>query len=501
MDCSKCGTQNPDGAQLCSACGSILTSSEGAKRVSKPRTSRLAIASFVLSICTLLLFFIAAVPSIVLGIVSLILISKSGGKLKGKPFAVAGITISVLLMSAFYLWCLDAPSIPDDYTIADLRSAPPDCNPSYQLLMSVSEQEYPPDAPKIGLTTHDVNIIAQVNEAMKERDHSEISLLLKANEDNINRAWNNSEKGRDLIRRLNTFPEIADLTEPALDAEIRFMRNIRLLVFLYKSYVCLQAQRGHSQTAVNELTELDSVFRKLSVNARSTTTKLVCIGGLANNINTANIIVNTPQTCTHSLQLLAHHFKPLTKQQLSLRNSVISEYLTFKQTLDTDSCKYYCLPRTPCLKRNSTLRLYKNYCDNWLDVIEESHEAKGAELSVWPSTCPNWIVVSIDSQVNVPWIYTAYNPIGSILVRLMIPVFETVYEMQIKLKVQDDLFQIVLNKRLGKKVSLKARAYSEEYTIDVEAKKIFSPGPDGEPNTKDDIKLPINPEVLGLVQE
>jgi len=83
----------------------------------------------------------------------------------------------------------------------------------------------------------------------------------------------------------------------------------------------------------------------------------------------------------------------------------------------------------------------------------------------------------------------------------MIPVFETVYEMQIKLKVQDDLFQIVLNKRLGKKVSLKARAYSEEYTIDVEAKKIFSPGPDGEPNTKDDIKLPINPEVLGLVQE
>jgi hypothetical protein len=55
----------------------------------------------------------------------------------------------------------------------------------------------------------------------------------------------------------------------------------------------------------------------------------------------------------------------------------------------------------------------------------------------------------------------------------------------------------VLNKKLGKEVSLKARAYSDEYIVDVENRKIFSPGPDGKPGTKDDIKLPINPEVLG----
>ena len=65
------------------------------------------------------------------------------------------------------------------------------------------------------------------------------------------------------------------------------------------------------------------------------------------------------------------------------------------------------------------------------------------------------------------------------------------------LPVHADLLQIVLNKRLGKEVSLKSRAYSDEYIVDIENKKIFSPGPDGKANTKDDIKLRINPEVLG----
>jgi len=35
------------------------------------------------------------------------------------------------------------------------------------------------------------------------------------------------------------------------------------------------------------------------------------------------------------------------------------------------------------------------------------------------------------------------------------------------------------------------------HSTNIENKKIFSPGPDGKPGTKDDIKLPINPEVLG----
>ena len=66
-----------------------------------------------------------------------------------------------------------------------------------------------------------------------------------------------------------------------------------------------------------------------------------------------------------------------------------------------------------------------------------------------------------------------------------------------RIQIQDDLLQVVLSKRLGKDVSLKARTYSDEYIVDVETRKIYSPGPDGKSNTKDDIFLRINPEVLG----
>ena len=75
------------------------------------------------------------------------------------------------------------------------------------------------------------------------------------------------------------------------------------------------------------------------------------------------------------------------------------------------------------------------------------------------------------------------------------------FKKRFTLPFSDDLFQIVLNKRLGKEVSLKARAYGDEYIVDVENQKIFSPGPDGIAGTKDDITLRINPKVLGLISQ
>jgi len=45
-------------------------------------------------------------------------------------------------------------------------------------------------------------------------------------------------------------------------------------------------------------------------------------------------------------------------------------------------------------------------------------------------------------------------------------------------------------------LDLTARAYSDQYIIDIENKYIVSPGQDEKIGTRDDIKLPINPEVL-----
>ena len=472
--------------------------------VENPKTSKLAIASLVLAILSFLLFILTALPAIILGVAALVKIFSSRGKLKGIGLSLAAIIIAwlaclTLTQAGFFLWSLDAPPIPNDYTIADLRAAPPECSPSYDLLMSLGDKGDADrdDAPAIGLSAQDVNTIHRINDILKEADHNKIAEVVETNADAINQAWVNAKKGRDIITRINTFPEIADLSEPNLYAETSFLPNAKRLAHLYQSYVYLQVQQGNRNEAVNKLIKLDSLFRKLSLNARSTVTKLVCYAGLNAGITTANFIANNPQTQQESLDVLAAHFKPLKDEHSSLRNQLVFEYLTFKNTLNTQF-RQHDIRNIPLLKFNSMFRLYRNFCEHWISLTEGPQKSESREQSVWPSVYPNLPPVSIDSQGRVPRYYMCYNPIGSLLIQIIAPTCNRLFELKTNLQIQDDLFQIVLNKRLGKEVSLKARAYSDEYIIDLERKIIFSPGPDGKAYTKDDIKLVINPEVLGF---
>jgi len=60
------------------------------------RTSNLAIASFVLGILSFCTFCITALPAVILGIVALVKIAGSSGRLKGNGFAVTGIVVPVV---------------------------------------------------------------------------------------------------------------------------------------------------------------------------------------------------------------------------------------------------------------------------------------------------------------------------------------------------------------------------------------------------------------------
>jgi prepilin-type processing-associated H-X9-DG protein len=95
MQCPKCGTENPDDAQVCHFCSSVLSKASATTQNRAPITSGLAIASFVLGILSILVFPIGLI-AITLGIVSIVIIKKSGGRLNGTGLAVSGITISVL---------------------------------------------------------------------------------------------------------------------------------------------------------------------------------------------------------------------------------------------------------------------------------------------------------------------------------------------------------------------------------------------------------------------
>ena len=96
MYCPRCGKENPDNAQVCANCNSLLPSMVVTVPAGPVNTSGLAIASFVLGILSFCTFCVTALPAIILGIVALAKIGKSGGRLKGNGFAVAGIVVPVV---------------------------------------------------------------------------------------------------------------------------------------------------------------------------------------------------------------------------------------------------------------------------------------------------------------------------------------------------------------------------------------------------------------------
>lgn len=506
MQCPKCKMENPDNAAICNSCGHALEKDVSKKPVKKPKTSGLAMASLVLSIFGLLTFLITALLSIALGIASLCRIKKHKGELKGTSIAITGITISaasvIVFLAILVLWHIDAPPIPNDYTIADIHSAKPEDAESFELLLVLNKKE--PNTPSesaIGLSEEDGELIKQVATIIDEGDVSEIPETLNNNNDNIEKIWIKTEKARNIIKKLNAFDEIADLTEPNINCDMDYevmLHNILTLSHLHRAYIYLQIERKNTKIPIDDLIAFDSVIRKLSLNARLLTTKTMCFICLAEDIQTANAIINNSQTSQHTLELLAEHFTPFTEETTSFRDSLIFEYLIMKNITTTEMPKR--LKRnTPTFKINSTLRLLRNNCDYCIS-ISQGHQASGYKaFSVWPAYCQKLPNVFIDPNGRVPRFYTFYNPLGSVIALLTTSPKPLRLLGKINmLKIQDDLLQIVLNKRLGKKFNLKARAYSNEYIIDVEKKLIFSPGPDGEPYTKDDIKLVINPKVLRL---
>jgi len=498
MQCPKCGTENPDNAKICNLCKYTFGSRLDQDALVDPKNSKLAIFSLVLGISSLLLFVLTGIPAIVIGIISILKIRGSGGKLKGKYIALAGMNVSIPFMCIFYLlWSLDTPPIPNDYTIADLRSAPARYAGSFEVLKALIDEEHNlPGAPALGLTEEDVDIIDEISKAISKGTAQEISETFSYYAKDVVQAWARAEKARNVIGKLNAFTEIADLMEPGLPYKLMRRFNLIKLAHLYQAYAHLQTEQDDIHNITNELIELDSVFRKLSLNTRAFIGKLICLACMDADVVTANIIANNPEASRESVELMAEHFTPLTNDQISLRNGVLFEYFLRKAVVSEVSDQS-ASGKTPLLKINSTLRLFRNFCDGWINSLENLDDATSARLSVWPAIYPFKEPVLSQGYEPLPLLYRCYNPIGSMCIQSMKIPPRTALRKKPFTRVQNDLLQIVLNRRLGKEVNLKASAYGDEYIIDVDNKKIFSPGPDGEIDTRDDIKLTINPEVLG----
>jgi predicted nucleic acid-binding Zn ribbon protein len=507
MQCPKCETENPDDAQVCQSCSFSLTGpdTEQPKQKSKRMKFTFIVPSLIFLAGILILFlkpgsaFIASIFALCSAIAAIPEILQKYKKQKknlimGVIAIVLLIFMSIFAVISTYL-CIDAAPIPNDYTLNDLKSAAPKYSETFNLLHSLSDERDQNAGYAIGFSKEDTGKIEKIDNIFKQDDIQDISRQLQENEEDILLLWQKAQKGRDIFTKLNSFPEIADLTKPKFEIDIKYLSNIRYLAYIYHSYICLQSIKGNHETAINELVIFDSLFKKMNLHAHSMIIKMLCIACFNLDIKTANFIINSPQTPSKSILALKEHIIPFSNEQTSLRNSLMFEYLIYKnETIKIANTKWLKYQYITPMKLNSSLRLYRNIIDKW--IADEENRKPPKEMRVWSIIYPN-LPVRIDKAGELPWYYRIYNPFGFVLVETIRPAIEHMLVIRKKLQIHADILQIVLNKRLGEEVSLKALAFSDEYIVDIEKRLIFSPGPDGLNGTKDDVKLSINPELLG----
>lgn len=222
MQCPKCGNENPDDAQLCLYCGFTLTKPDTQQPKQNAKISILVIGAALLAgLSAILVFFVKPTLAFLAAVfsfssaISAIAKIKSKKNFKGKYISIGILILTSLQMLVLSYWRIDAAPIPNDYTINDIRSAPPEYNQTYTLLKSLADENKDTiDAPAIGLSSGDLKNLKEIRNIFKEDDLHIIAQQLQANEDKILSIWQNAKKGRDVLAKLDTFPEIADLMKP-----------------------------------------------------------------------------------------------------------------------------------------------------------------------------------------------------------------------------------------------------------------------------------------------
>jgi len=523
MRCPRCGTENDADATLCSGCSFeldnefIQTLAEETQKSRRARLLRLVNYGGVLAVlattCSFsLVSFAVSGVTVVFVLPVLIYRDFRARRFKKRGQAVEpnlGIELTILCYNCLALGLsllagMDAPPIPNDYTQADLLYPGPQYDVTWELLNSLDGHSDRPGYSALGLSPADANDVKRVHIEGSMQDIDAMLQHAMTHSETIQRLWKKLTDMRHIIASLAEYDQVTDLSEPAFasfeDAPA-FLKDVRMLSEMYLVHVLDATARNQLGPAVEAMADLHDVFRRLSVNTRLIVSKLVCYGVLSRNLHGLNVVVSQPHVPDEMLLLIEERFGPLTDEEIRLTNCLKGEYLMINnvfakmvQDLRHEKGAMVAHFTRHIVKMNSSKRLLRNHIDAL--IAEEMGLAPPEPLSVWPSIYP-LIRVDLDEEGNFPFYYWIWNPAG-LAVGPMLAAHDKVATTKTRVAIQDDLFHIVLAARLGRPYSLKARAYSDEYVIDVERRMIYSPGPDGEPFTKDDITLPINPEVLGL---
>lgn len=391
----------------------------------------------------------------------------------------------LVLFTLPLIWlAIDAPPVENDYTRADIAPPSKESEKSYDVFMTYRKGE----GPYFSIDAPHVTGLEAITNALPYAEE-------------IEKAWNDISTGRDYIEKLDTFDQIVDLIPSIpLDYEtptIEFI-TLRTIAQIYWAYAALKTEEGKPEEGARYLVQLHSVCRKALPNCATLLSKMIWTAIAGGNIQTAYHIANRPNCTLETWKILKNGFKPLTKEDMSLRRPLIAEYLLAKNVCEsyltvTNLFDVFTGTTTELQKpsqrflKNTFSRIILLFCFNRNRTIRDFkiyHDPIIAGATKYPP--------DISSTTNMPYTQRLQlrNPAGQLLVSIARPPFwfrstKAAFDK----KVLSDLLAIYLSERLGDKIELTDPYTGKPYIIDEKTGIAISAGPDGISDTEDDIKL------------
>ncbi len=391
-------------------------------------------------------------------------------------WGLAGITLAGVIGATVY----DCPLPASKFTYHDL-TVPEEVADSYETLMRYSATST--NRLKVTLPTPVLQLAGTWSNVLP---HSEL----------INRAWDNFADGRKYIQDLNRHPFITDWDNSAKPIDpssfsVPDYQTLRYTTLLYGLHATLLIQQGLTEEGIEDLTRHYSVIRKSLPYSTTLVTFAINVACAKLDIQIADHVVRRVNCTPRELKMLQGAFPPISREEYSWYRPLIAEYfnsqsmvlalrnndITIEAAFDPPLQKHATFPRQLFFKPNMTLRLFKNIYEPLIDACRQRKNLRPLLKDV------------DDTLKNSSKLSRIWNPSGHMLVSLMVPVWQNVYDKTLELKTASDLLALEINSRLGISLKLKDVYNESNYRFDEIRQCFYCVGPDGIDGTADDIYI------------
>jgi len=388
---------------------------------------------------------------------------------RGVGFALLSLVLLVILK--------DDPLITSRYTQDDLPIPEKQSTQSYDLVVELMGGG--DDPIDIDLSDFDMDKVME-NPLEYERE--------------ILHKWQEIERARQIVNKLNSFDHIADLS--SVDDVINHDRiNLLYLSGIYGAYAALMVQKSNPQVGIGELGTWYSVVKKALPYSRFIIGKCLWMGAAKKTIGHAKNISQYSTLDHDSLYLLKNLFKPLTREEIACKTMFISELFFV----------------TGYERAESFDDLFESLCSSItrVDICESTWNRAFlrivARLTFRMNATENLIITMFDQMIedgdNHPMLYEATNQFitntrenmsygnigGWFLGAAQIAELPIYSKYFVPTKVQSDLLAIYLSERLGQENNIKDY-YSGKSYLKTPVRYVYkSVGPDRLPDTLDDL--------------